>query len=181
MSNYPVSNRWRLRLSSNSAGKDRARLVRRYNSVFSWSDAVLRVEHAGVRFNEDSRCAFGLQLGSVWLGGNCVSHRNDHVQIGLHAHELNAEATEPRMTGLVIGHACIVLPRPRPARRRRPPQRVRHVPLRESWCPGRESNPHTFRSRILSPLRLPISSPGPGGCDDSQNFCRDVLQARALR
>ena len=29
-----------------------------------------------------------------------------------------------------------------------------------SWCPGRESNPHALRLRILSPLRLPISSPG---------------------
>lgn len=29
-----------------------------------------------------------------------------------------------------------------------------------SWCPGRELNPYARRLRILSPLRLPISSPG---------------------
>ena len=28
------------------------------------------------------------------------------------------------------------------------------------WCPGSDSNRHTFRRGILSPLRLPISPPG---------------------
>ena len=30
------------------------------------------------------------------------------------------------------------------------------------WCPGPDSNRHTFRRGILSPLRLPISPPGLG-------------------
>ena len=29
-----------------------------------------------------------------------------------------------------------------------------------SWCPGWESNPHSFRNRILSPARLPFPPPG---------------------
>ena len=32
-----------------------------------------------------------------------------------------------------------------------------------SWCPGPESNRHALRRGILSPLRLPISPPGPWG------------------
>ena len=31
------------------------------------------------------------------------------------------------------------------------------------WYPGRGSNPYASRPRILSPLRLPVSSPGLGG------------------
>jgi hypothetical protein len=30
------------------------------------------------------------------------------------------------------------------------------------WCPGPESNRHASRRGILSPLRLPVSPPGPG-------------------
>ena len=43
------------------------------------------------------------------------------------------------------------------------------------WCPGRESNPHAFRPRILSPVRLPISPPGRPGTDG--NACTVVLSA----
>jgi hypothetical protein len=32
--------------------------------------------------------------------------------------------------------------------------------IKENWCPGRDSNPHALRRRILSPLRLPIPPPG---------------------
>lgn len=32
--------------------------------------------------------------------------------------------------------------------------------IRREWCPRRGSNPYTLRLRILSPLRLPISSLG---------------------
>jgi cysteine synthase B len=35
-----------------------------------------------------------------------------------------------------------------------------------AWCPGPDSNRHTLRRGILSPLRLPISPPGPvGNCN----------------
>jgi hypothetical protein len=31
------------------------------------------------------------------------------------------------------------------------------------WCPGRDSNPHTFRRQNLNLVRLPISPPGQAG------------------
>ena len=37
---------------------------------------------------------------------------------------------------------------------------VRSLVLRLFWCPGPDSNRHTFRWEILSLLRLPISPPG---------------------
>src|SRR3982750_2851674 len=39
---------------------------------------------------------------------------------------------------------------------------LRQLLKKERWCPGPESNRHTFRWGILSPLRLPISPPGHG-------------------
>ena len=54
-----------------------------------------------------------------------------------------------------------------------------------AWCPGPESNRHALRRGILSPLRLPISPPGPerganaprqkdGYCKVFRKFCFDV-------
>mmetsp|Transcript_41221 Transcript_41221/g.96405 ORF Transcript_41221/g.96405 Transcript_41221/m.96405 type:complete len:448 (-) Transcript_41221:1106-2449(-) len=43
------------------------------------------------------------------------------------------------------------------------------------WCPGPDSNRHTLRRGILSPLRLPISPPGPVG-----NSCSPSRRGVAL-
>ena len=43
-----------------------------------------------------------------------------------------------------------------------------------SWCPGPESNRHALRRGILSPLRLPISPPGPWGIAREALWNEDV-------
>ena len=145
----------------------------------AWSQRVPCIEDAGMRVDEDSCGPFGLEVGSVRLCRDGVLHGHKHVQIRLHAYQLCAETPEPRMRWLVVDHGRILLQARRSPRRRPPQQCVGHTALCAAWCPGRESNPHTFRLRILSPLRLPVSSPGLGGRDDSQNFDRDVTEPGA--
>ncbi len=43
-----------------------------------------------------------------------------------------------------------------------------------SWCPRPESNRHALRRGILSPLRLPISPPGPWGIAREALWNEDV-------
>ena len=140
---------------------------------------VPRIENARVSVDKDSCRALGFQIGCIGLCCDRVFHRNQHVQVRLHAHQMNAKAAEPRVRSLVVSHARILLQANFAPRRRSPQRRVGQSAVCEPWCPGRESNPHTFRSRILSPLRLPVSSPGPGGRDDSQKFDGEVSQAGA--
>ena len=132
-------------------------------SVPARSEAVLRVQDTRVRFHEQPGSALGLEICCIGLRRYRVLHRDDHVQVGFDAHQLHAEATEPRVGGLVVDHARILRRAARTACRRRPLRHVGAWGLCVAWCPGRESNPHTFRPRILSPLRLPISSPGREG------------------
>src|SRR6185369_7924553 len=60
-------------------------------------------------------------------------------------------------------------------------------PFCNYWCPGPDSNRHTFRRRILNPLRLPIPPPGQseGGLSTNHFFGSSVSEqgndlARAL-
>ena len=45
-------------------------------------------------------------------------------------------------------------------------------PLNYQWCPEPDSNWHTFRRRILNPLRLPIPPPGQVEAGLSPNHLR---------
>ena len=44
-----------------------------------------------------------------------------------------------------------------------PDKAVAFAEAMEGWCPWRESNPHSFRSAILSRVRLPVPPHGQRG------------------